>query len=608
MTAPRRLLRVLTCGSVDDGKSTLIGRLLHDCGALPDDAIEQLHVESRARGFDGPDYSLLVDGLEAEREQGITIDVAYRYFDTPAARVIVADCPGHEQYTRNMATGASTADLAILLIDARKGVLPQTRRHAFVAQLLGVREAVLAINKIDLAGFDEDVFRACVAAFEQATAKHPFARVSAIPTSALAGDNVVARSKRMPWYRGPTLREALELANIDRPEPPHLRFPVQRVQRDGEGRLYQGWLAGGRVGPGDRVVVAASGREAVVTEVMTPGGGAADTRGCAAALRLDRELDISRGDLIAAPDARPEVADQVQAKLIWMAAEPLLPGRDYLAKVGTRTLRASVTSIRGRIDIETFDKVPARQLELNDIGVCHLRFSERVAFDAYADNRATGSFILIDRQTSATVGAGLIDFALRRAANVSPQALDVDRAARARLLGQRPRLLWFTGLSGAGKSTIANLVEKRLHAEGRLTYTLDGDNVRHGLNRDLGFSPADRVENIRRVAEVSKLMLDAGLIVLTAFISPFRAERAMARELVGADFIEVFIDTPLSEAEQRDVKGLYARARRGEIANFTGISSPYEPPETPEIRIHTTRLSAEEAAELICGYLTGLQP
>jgi bifunctional enzyme CysN/CysC len=608
MNAPRRLLRVLTCGSVDDGKSTLIGRLLYDCGALPDDVVERLHAESRARGFDGPDYSLLVDGLEAEREQGITIDVAYGYLDTPGARVIVADCPGHEQYTRNMATGASTADLAILLIDARKGVLAQTRRHAFVAQLLGVREAVLAINKIDLAGYDESVFDACVAAFEQATEKRPFARVSAIPTSALGGDNVVARSEHMAWYSGPTLLEALERATIDRPQPPHLRYPVQRVQRDGEGRLYLGWLAGGSVGVGDRVLVSASGREAVVTEVVTPGGGPADTPGCAAALRLDRELDISRGDLLAAAHARPEVADQVQAKLIWMAAEPLLPGRDYLAKVGAKTVRASITSIRGRIDIETFGKAPARQLDLNDIGVCHLRFSERVAFDAYADNRSTGSFILIDRQTSATVGAGLIDFALRRAANISLQALDVDRAARAQLLGQRPRLLWFTGLSGAGKSTIANLVEKRLHAEGRLTYTLDGDNVRHGLNRDLGFSPADRVENIRRIAEVSKLMLDAGLIVLTAFISPFRAERAMARELVGADFIEVFVDTPLSEAEQRDVKGLYARARRGEIANFTGISSPYEPPEAPEIRIDTTRLSAEEGAELICAYLARLQP
>jgi bifunctional enzyme CysN/CysC len=605
----KSLLRFLTCGSVDDGKSTLIGRLLYDTKRLFEDQLSTLQADSRKYGTTGADmdFALLVDGLVAEREQGITIDVAYRYFATDRRRFIVADTPGHEQYTRNMATGASTADLAVLLVDAKNGILTQTRRHAYIVSLLGIRHVVLAVNKIDLVGFDEKRFDEIRQEFAAFVAPFNFESIVAIPMSARHGDNVIERSAQMPWYRGPTFLEYLEDVTVedgDARKP--FRFPVQWVNRpDHSFRGYAGTIAGGSVKPGDQVVVARTGQWARVARIVTMEGDLteADTPR-AVTLTLDAEIDASRGDVLAAPDHRPEVSDQIAAHLIWMGEEPLLPGRPYLLKSGTRTVGAAVSELKHRVDIDSFNHLAAKTLTLNDIGLCNLSLAEPIAFDLYDDNRATGSFILIDRFTNATVAAGIIRFGLRRATNIHWQALDLDRKARADLKGQKPCILWFTGLSGAGKSTIANMVEAKLHLMGRHTYLLDGDNVRHGLNRDLGFTDADRVENIRRVAEAAKLFVDAGLIVLVSFISPFRSERDMARELVGSgEFMEVFVDAPLDVVEARDPKGLYKKARAGEIKHFTGIDSPYEAPLTPDIRLDTTTADANELAERVVARL-----
>ncbi|MBN9020145.1 MAG: sulfate adenylyltransferase subunit CysN [Rhizobiales bacterium] len=603
-------LRFLTCGSVDDGKSTLIGRLLYDSKRLFDDQIVALEKDSKKFGTagDAMDFALLVDGLEAEREQGITIDVAYRFFATDRRRFIVADTPGHEQYTRNMATGASTADLAVLLIDARKGILSQTRRHATIAALLGIRHVVLAINKIDLVEFDRTVYERIVAAFDEDAGHYGFASRVAIPLSARFGDNVSFQSERMPWYRGPTLIEHLETVDLAPELAPSrpFRFPVQWVNRpDLSFRGYAGTVAEGEVSVGDEIVVARSGHAARIARIVSHDG---DRESAAAedavTLTLDREIDVSRGDILAPATARPEVSDQVAAHLIWMAEEPMLPGRPYLMKIGTRVVGAAVSELKHRLEIETMKPLAAKTLALNDIGFANLSLAEPVAFDPYEENRTTGAFILIDRFTNQTVAAGMIRFGLRRATNIHRQALTVDKASRALAKSQKPAILWFTGLSGAGKSTIADLVEQKLNLLGRHTYLLDGDNVRHGLNRDLGFTDADRVENIRRVAETAKLFIDAGLIVLVSFISPFRSERRLARDLVEAgEFIEVFVDTPLEVAEARDAKGLYRKAREGKIRNFTGIDSPYEAPEAPEIHLRTTETDAQSMADGIVAYL-----
>ncbi|AYQ39041.1 adenylylsulfate kinase [Burkholderia aenigmatica] len=604
------LLRFITCGSVDDGKSTLIGRLLYESNMLFDDQLTQLEADSKKVGTQGGelDFALLVDGLSAEREQGITIDVAYRFFATARRKFIVADTPGHEQYTRNMITGASTADLAVILIDARKGVLTQTRRHSHLVALIGIKRVVLAINKMDLVDYDRAVFERIDADYRAFAAELGLAEIVSIPMSALRGDNVIASSARMPWYTGPTLMQHLDTlplaARVTRDEP--FRLPVQWVNRPHLNfRGYAGSIASGEIRVGERVRVLPSGKESRVASVITQGGESDVARaGDAVTLTLADEIDISRGDMIARADAPPEVADQFEATLVWMHDEPLLPGRPYLVKLGTQTVGATCATPKYKIDVNTREHLAARTLALNEIGVCNLSFDRPVAFDPYDRNRHTGGFIVIDRFTNDTVGAGMLHFALRRAHNVHWQAVDVDRAARAAQKAQTPRIVWLTGLSGAGKSTIANLVEKRLHALGKHTYLLDGDNVRHGLNRDLGFTEADRVENIRRVAEVARLMLDAGLITLVSFISPFRAERDMARAMVGPDeFVEVFVDTPLAVAEERDPKGLYRKARRGELKHFTGIDSPYEPPAQPELRVDTVAESPEEAADRIVAYL-----
>ncbi|WP_374555915.1 sulfate adenylyltransferase subunit CysN [Thermomonas sp.] len=603
------LLRFITCGSVDDGKSTLIGRLLHDTRQLMDDQLGALEADSRKHGTQGDaiDFALLVDGLAAEREQGITIDVAYRFFDTGRRKFIVADCPGHEQYTRNMATGASTADVAVVLVDARKGLLTQTRRHSYIVSLLGIRRVLLAVNKMDLVDFDQAVFDAIAADYRVLATQLGIAHVHCIPLSALRGDNMVERSAAMPWYDGPALLEALETVPVDRADAQEaFRMPVQWVCRPHQDfRGFAGTIAAGTVAPGDGVVVVPSGRRSTVARIVTADGDLpVASAGQAVTLTLADEIDASRGDVIAAAAAPPEVSDQFAAHLLWMGDQPLLPGRPYLLKLGTRTVGASVTEIKHKVDVNTQDELAAKHLELNEVGVCNLHFDQPVAFAPYADNRALGGFILIDRQTNATVAAGTLDFALRRAANIHWQHLDVDKAARAAAKHQAPRCLWFTGLSGAGKSTIANLVEKKLLALGRHTYLLDGDNVRHGLNKDLGFTPEDRVENIRRVAEVAKLMTDAGLIVLVSFISPFRAERELARALFEpGEFLEVYVDTPLAEAERRDVKGLYAKARRGELRNFTGIDSPYEPPQAPELHLRTQEADPVALAESVIAAL-----
>jgi len=602
-------LRFLTCGSVDDGKSTLIGRLLHDTRSIPDDQLAALQRDSQRRGSTGADIelALLVDGLEAEREQGITIDVAYRFFSTPRRRFIVADTPGHEQYTRNMATGASNAELAVVLVDARKGILTQTKRHAFIAALMGIRHVVLAVNKIDLVEFSQQRFDAIAAEFRASTRELNFGTLQAIPIAARYGDNVTSPSANTPWYSGPSLLGYLEDIAVEhevlsRP----FRMPVQWVNRPNlDFRGYAGTVASGQVRPGDRVIVQPAGTEAEIKRIVTMDGvqPMADA-GDAVTLVLDREIDVSRGDVLAAADAPVEVADALSARLIWLHETPLTPGRDFLVKLGTRSVPGVVARLNHRIDVNTREAAPTDSLGLNDLGSIELDLQSAVAFEPYVVNRELGGFILIDRLTNATAGVGMIEAALHRATNLTWQTLDVDRAARARLKRQRPAVLWFTGLSGAGKSTIANMVERRLHALGRHTYTLDGDNLRHGLNRDLGFSEADRAENVRRASEVAALFADAGLIVIASLISPYRAERVRARErLPEGEFIEVFVDTPMGECRRRDPKGLYQKSDAGLIRGLTGVDAPYEPPETPELHLRTADASAEDLAERIVAEL-----
>ncbi len=587
-------LRFITCGSVDDGKSTLIGRLLYESKCIFEDQLAALEIDSRQYGTQGEqiDFALLVDGLQAEREQGITIDVAYRFFTTGRRRYIVADAPGHEQYTRNMATGASTADLAVILVDARKGVLTQTRRHSRIAAMMGIRQVVLAVNKMDLVGFDELVFNRIVGSFRQISAECGFASVQAIPLSALGGDNVVSSSARLAWYEGPSLLaylDSVELQSAEMNAKP-FRMPVQCVNRPNpEFRGYCGRIAQGVARVGDPVSVLPSGTTSRISEIVVwEGAKEFAEAGESVTLRLSDDIDVSRGDMLAAAEALPPMADQFEARLLWMSEHPLVAGRPYLVKLHTKELNGTVTQIKYREDVNTGSHQAARSLGLNEIGVVNLSLNQAVAFEPYSVNRILGGFILVDKLSFETAGAGMIDFALRRATNIQWQALEVDKHSRALLAHQHPSCIWFTGLSGSGKSTIANLLEKRLHAEGRHTYILDGDNVRHGLNRDLGFTEADRVENIRRIAEVAKLMVDAGLIVLVSFISPFRSERRMARELFAeGEFLEVFVDAPLEECERRDIKGLYAKARRGDLKNFTGIDSSYEPPENPEVHLRS---------------------
>ncbi|RNF84345.1 sulfate adenylyltransferase subunit CysN [Montanilutibacter psychrotolerans] len=603
------LLRFITCGSVDDGKSTLIGRLLHDTKLLFDDQLAALEKDSVRHGTQNGeiDYALLVDGLDAEREQGITIDVAFRFFDTERRKFIVADCPGHEQYTRNMATGASTADLAIVLVDARKGLLTQTRRHSYIVSLLGIRHVVLAVNKMDLVGYDQQVYDEIVDGYRELAAQLGIEHVTSIPLSALRGDNMLGRSAQTPWYRGVSLLEHLETVDVGRAaRAGGFRMPVQWVARPNQDfRGFAGTLVAGEVRPGDEIVALPSGRRSTVARIVTADGDldvAAD--GQAVMLTLADEIDVSRGDVLAHAANPPQVADQFAAHLLWMGEHPLLAGRPYWLRIGTRTVGATITEIKHKIDVNTQAQLAARHVDLNEVAYCNLSLDEPVPFEAYRDNRGLGGFILIDRQDNGTVAAGALDFALRRAGNIHWQHVDVDKGARGRIKHQQPRCLWFTGLSGSGKSTIANIVEKQLLAMGRHTYLLDGDNVRHGLNKDLGFTDADRVENIRRVAEVARLMVDAGLIVLVSFISPFRAERRLARDLFAeGEFVETYVDTPLALAEQRDPKGLYAKARAGEIMNFTGIDSPYEPPEHAELVLTTADATPEQLAQRVIDHL-----
>jgi bifunctional enzyme CysN/CysC len=609
----KSLLRFITCGSVDDGKSTLIGRLLYESKMLYEDQLAALEADSKKVGTQGGalDFALLLDGLTAERQQGITIDVAYRFFSTDRRKFIVADTPGHEQYTRNMVTGASTADVAVILVDARKGVLTQTRRHSYLASLLGIRRVVLAVNKLDLAGYSREVFERIRDEYLAFARTLEMSQVTCIPLSALRGDNVVAPSPNMPWYHGPTLMGYLETVEVEGDlQAKPFRLLVQWVNRPNpEFRGYSGRIVGGSVRPGDRLRVLPSGKESTVSRIVAHDGDLeAAVAGQSVTVTLADEVDISRGDMLAAADSPPELADQFEAKVIWMSDEPMLPGRPYLLKIGARTVGATITKPKYKVNVNTMEQLAATTLQLNDIGACNLHLDQMIAFDPYEQNRDTGGFILIDRLTHNTIGAGLLRFALRRSHNIHWQAVEVDKRAHASIKGQRPCVVWFTGLSGAGKSTIANVVEKKLHAIGRHTFLLDGDNVRHGLNKDLGFTEADRVENIRRVAEVAKLMVHAGLIVLVSFISPFRAERRLARELVEKDeFCEVFVDAPLSVAESRDPKGLYRKARRGELKNFTGIDSPYEPPENAELRIDTASTAVETAADLVISRLRAME-
>ena len=601
----KSLLRFITCGSVDDGKSTLIGRLLYESKMIFEDQLTALEQDSKKVGTQGEniDFALLVDGLAAEREQGITIDVAYRFFATEHRKFIVADTPGHEQYTRNMATGASTADLAVLLIDARQGVLTQTKRHAFIASQLGVRHIVLAVNKMDLVDYSENVFNEIVEDFKAFAAQLDIPNLHAIPVSALVGDNVVDGSRFMPWYEGPSLLGYLEGVDVEAEETSlPFRMPVQWVNRpDLDFRGYAGRIAGGIIRPGDDIRVLPSGKQSKIARIVTMDSDLDEAvSGQSVTLTLTDEIDISRGDVIATSETPPEISDQFDTTIIWLSKEPMLPGRSYRMKTSSRLVSATVNAPKHKTDVNTLQKLPAKTLQLNEIGNCTLAVDRPIAFDSYAENRQTGSFILIDRMTNNTVGMGMINFPLRRAANIHWQNLDINKAANAEQKGQNPAVLWFTGLSGSGKSTIANEVQKRLYATGRHSFILDGDNVRHGLNRDLGFTDADRVENIRRVAEVSKLMVEAGLITLVSFISPFRAERELARNLMEeGEFIEIFVNTPLSVAETRDPKGLYKKARAGNLKNFTGIDSPYEAPENPEIEINTAEMSVEDAAERV---------
>jgi len=601
----KSLLRFITCGSVDDGKSTLIGRLLYESKMIFDDQLASLKSESKKFGTQGEeiDFALLVDGLAAEREQGITIDVAYRFFSTDRRKFIVADTPGHEQYTRNMATGASTADLAIVMIDARKGVLTQTRRHSFIVSLLGIKHVVLCINKMDLVDYEQATYDRILADYRDFTAEFGFDSIQAIPVSALAGDNIVTNSDRTPWYDGPPLMEYLDTVEIHSDEAQKaFRMPVQWVNRPNlDFRGFAGQVISGTIKPGDKIRALPSGRSSAVSRIVTMSGDLEEAvEGQSVTITLEDEIDISRGDVLCADQSPAEVSDQFQATMLWMSDSAMLPGRSYVMKMGARECQMQVTEEKYRIDVNTRAHEAAKTLGLNEIGVVNIALDREVAFDPYKDNRRMGGFIVIDRMTNETVGLGLINFALRRASNIHRQTLDVTKELRAAMKGQKPVILWFTGLSGAGKSTVANIVEKRLAAMDKHTYTLDGDNVRHGLNNDLGFTDADRVENIRRVGEVSKLMVDAGLIVLVSFISPFRAERRIVRQMVEeGEFWEVFVDAPLEVAEQRDVKGLYKKAREGKIKNFTGIDSPYEPPLHAELTLETDKLSPEEAADLV---------
>lgn len=611
----KTMLRFITCGSVDDGKSTLIGRLLYDSKMIFDDQLSALEAASKKSGTQGEaiDFALLVDGLAAEREQGITIDVAYRFFATEKRKFIVADTPGHEQYTRNMVTGASTADLAVLLVDARQGILTQTRRHAYLVHLLGIKHIVLAVNKMDLVDFDQMRFDEIVADFTHFAATLEMTPPLAIPISGLAGDNITEKSANTPWYAGPALLPHLETVELaeDAAQQAPFAMPVQWVNRPNlDFRGFSGRLAGGTVKPGDKVRIVPSGKTSTIASIVTMAADASQcdlaeaVAGQSVTLTLKDEIDCSRGDVIAAADNPPLAADRFEASLVWMDETEMLPGRAYELRIGTQAVSTRIQAPKYAVNVNNMEHLAAASLGLNEIGVVELATDRPVVFAPFADSQKLGSFVLIDKLTNATVAAGMLHFSLRRAHNIHWQAVDVDRAAHAALKGQQPKILWFTGLSGSGKSTIANALEKKLHANGKHTFLLDGDNVRHGLNKDLGFTDADRIENIRRIGEVAKLMTDAGLIVLTAFISPFRAERDMVRALVPAgDFIEVHVDTPLDVAERRDVKGLYKKARAGTLKNFTGIDSPYEPPETPEIVVNTTELSADEAADVIIAYL-----
>jgi bifunctional enzyme CysN/CysC len=606
----KSLLRFITCGSVDDGKSTLIGRLLYESKMIFDDQLTALDADSKKVGTRGGelDFALLVDGLAAEREQGITIDVAYRFFSTDRRKFIVADTPGHEQYTRNMVTGASTADVAVILIDARKGILTQTRRHSFLVSLLGIRHVVLAINKMDLVGYDQERFNAIDREYREFAARIELTDITAIPISAVYGDNVIEPGANMPWYRGPALLHHLETMEVeDASATLPFRMPVQWVNRPTlDFRGFAGRIEGGTIRPGDPVRILPSGRMSRVARIVTGSGDLSEAvAGQSVTLTLTDEVDVSRGDILAGADSPPEVADQFDAMLVGLNCA-VLPGRSYSMKIGAKIVNATINPLKYKLNINTLEELAAERLELNDIGACEIELDRAIVFEPYKRSRELGGFILIDPITHSTVAAGTLTFALRRSQNVHWQALDVNKQARAARNAQRPCVLWLTGYSGAGKSTIANLVEKKLYAMGKRTYLLDGDNVRHGINKDLGFTAQDRVENIRRVAEVAKLMVDAGLIVLVSFISPFRAERNAARALFGeGEFFEIFIDTPFAEAEKRDVKGLYKKARKGELKNFTGIDSPYEAPESAEMRIDTTAIDAEQAADTIIEHLTG---
>ncbi|RSU55114.1 sulfate adenylyltransferase subunit CysN [Sphingobium yanoikuyae] len=602
----KTMLRFITCGSVDDGKSTLIGRLLYDSKMIFEDQLEALQADSKRVGTQGGeiDFALLVDGLAAEREQGITIDVAYRFFATEKRKFIVADTPGHEQYTRNMVTGASTADLAVILIDARKGILTQTRRHSYLAHLIGIRNIVLAVNKMDLVGYDQAVFDKIVADYAEFAQSIGISAFTPIPISGFKGDNITARSDNTPWYQGPTLMAHLESVEVDATTAAAkpFRMPVQWVNRPNlDFRGFAGLIASGSVKPGDAVRVLPSGKTSTISRIVTLDGDLDEAiAGQSVTLCFADEIDCSRGDVIAVADNPPEVSSQFEATIVWMDDEAMLPGRPYWLKIGTQSVSATVQAPKYVVNVNTMEHLAAKTLDLNAIGVAELATDKPISFEPYADNRTLGGFILIDKISNRTVAAGMLHFSLRRAQNVHWQATDIGREAHAALKNQVPRILWFTGLSGSGKSTIANEVEKRLALMNRHTFLLDGDNIRHGLNKDLGFTEADRIENIRRVGEVAKLMADAGLIVLTAFISPFRAERDMVREMLpDGEFIEIFVDTPLEVAEARDVKGLYKKARSGSLKNFTGIDSPYEAPTSPEIRVNTVEMTPEEAAEHI---------